>query len=74
MTPKDDYRAQNGKLYHPKKHFVSEKDNLIKFWVTEVSEYARIIGDEVTDILSSVKGLIIRYHHTRISNTSESGL
>ena len=51
-------------LYHLKKQFASEKDNLIKFWVTEVSEHARIIGDEVTDILSSVKGLITRYHHT----------
>ena len=64
MTLKGDYRAKNEKLYHPKKHFVSEKDNLTKFRVTEVSEYARIISDEVIDVLSSVIGLITDYQHT----------
>ena len=64
MTLKGDYRAKNGKLYHPKKHFVSGKDNLTKFRVTEVSEYARIISDEVIDVLSSVIGLITDYQHT----------
>ena len=64
MTLKGDYRAKNEKLYHLKKHFVSEKDNLTKFRVTEVSEYARIISDEVIDVLSSVIGLITDYQHT----------
>ena len=64
MTLKGDYRAKDEKLYNPKKHFVSEKDNLTKFRVTEVSEYARIISDEVIDVLSSVKGLITDYQPT----------